>query len=58
VWERLLRRRMMVTSEREMVRKNVEPAAEQEKPFTSLQSTYEDTVPDEDELDWDDEGIS
>ncbi len=48
----------MVTSEREMVRKNVEPAAEQEKPFTSLQSTYEDTVPDEDELDWDDEGIS
>jgi hypothetical protein len=37
----------MVTSEREMVRKSEEiaPAKQQEERFTSLQPTYEDSVP-------------
>lgn len=38
----------MVNSEREMVRKDVEP--EQQERFTSLQPTYEDSVPPE--RDW------
>jgi len=38
----------MVTSEREMVKKPVEP--ENKERFTSLQPTYEDSVPPED--DW------
>ncbi len=41
----------MVTSEREMVKKTVE--LPQEERFTSLQPTYEDTVPPDTE-DWDD----
>jgi hypothetical protein len=38
----------MVNSEREMVRRNEEPPKEER--FTSLQPTYEDSVPAED--DW------
>ena len=47
----------MVTSEREMVRKPEEeiPATRQEERFTSLQPTYEDTVPPSADDDWDDE---
>ncbi len=46
----------MVTSEREMVRKPEEtPATRQEERFTSLQPTYEDSVPPSAEDDWDDE---
>lgn len=43
----------MVNSEREMVRKNPELSSQdspQEERFTSLQPTYEDSVPPED--DW------
>ncbi len=45
----------MVTSEREMVRKlDYEEKAEQPAPekFTSLQPTYEDTIPPDPEHDW------
>jgi hypothetical protein len=48
----------MVTSEREMVRKQSEPKAMAEERFTSLQPTYEDSVPDDDELDWESESAS
>ncbi len=41
--------RMMVNSEREMVRRNEESPVKEER-FTSLQPTYEDSVPPED--DW------
>ena len=49
----------MVTSEREMVRRPEEelPAVPREERFTSLQPTYEDSVPPSaDDDDWDDEG--
>ncbi|NYF79135.1 hypothetical protein [Granulicella arctica] len=49
---------MMVESEREMVRKYPDPAAPNEERFTSLQPTYEDSVPDDDTADWDDDRIS
>lgn len=48
----------MVTSEREMVRKLDEEAkAEQPRPekFTSLQPTYEDSIPPDLENDWEHE---
>lgn len=41
----------MVTSEREMVRRLDITEVEKEK-FTSLQPTYEDTVPPDPEDDW------
>jgi hypothetical protein len=41
----------MVESEREMVRKLERPEQKEEK-FTSLQPTYEDSVPPSDEDDW------
>ena len=41
----------MVESEREMVRKLGQPEKMEEK-FTSLQPTYEDSVPPSDEDDW------
>ena len=47
----------MVTEEREMVEKFPDPPKQQEERFTSLQPTYEDTLPDED-LDWDDDRTS
>ncbi|ADW67504.1 hypothetical protein [Granulicella tundricola] len=40
----------MVESEREMVRKTAEKPAEES--FTSLQPTYEDSVPPDPENDW------
>jgi hypothetical protein len=49
----------MVKGEQEMVRKLEEktPAAQKkEERFTSLQPTYEDSVPPEDEDDWEHEG--
>ena len=48
----------MVTSEREMVRKPEEelPATPGEERFTSLQPTYEDSVPPCADDEWDDEG--
>jgi hypothetical protein len=43
----------MVTSEKEMVRPLVEtPVAEREEKFTSLQPTYEDSVPPGADEDW------
>ena len=41
----------MVTSEREMVR-NLTETPVQEDRFTSLQPTYEDTIPPDPEEDW------
>ncbi|SNT20634.1 hypothetical protein SAMN05421770_105151 [Granulicella rosea] len=43
----------MVTSEREMVKKTTEVPAEER--FTSLQPTYEDTVPPDADDAWDDD---
>jgi hypothetical protein len=43
----------MVTSEREMVKKPAELPKEER--FTSLQPTYEDTVPPDAEDEWDDD---
>ena len=43
----------MTESEREMV-KPLGEKVEQEKTFTSLQPTYEDTVPPEEEWGWED----
>ena len=48
----------MVTSEREMVRKQSESTATSEERFTSLQPTYEDSVPDDDGLEWENESAS
>jgi hypothetical protein len=44
---------MVETSEREMVRKTEEIA--DKGSFTSLQPTYEDSIPPDPENDWDDE---
>ncbi len=48
----------MVKGEQEMVRKTEEttPEAQREERFTSLQPTYEDSVPPDDEDDWEHEG--
>ena len=43
----------MVTSEREMVKKPVE--SESKERFTSLQPTYEDSVPPEDDWEYENE---
>ncbi len=45
----------MVTSEREMVKKPLEADLNKEDRFTSLQPTYEDTVPPDPDEEWDDE---
>ena len=45
----------MVTSEKEMVRKLVAEDEKPEEKFTSLQATYEDSIPPSAEDDWDDE---
>lgn len=49
---------VMVASEREMVRKYPETAAEKQERFTSLQPTYEDSVPNDEDVDWDDDRTS
>ncbi len=48
----------MVASEREMVKKYADPAAQQPERFTSLQPTYEDSVPDDEQIECNDDSIS
>ncbi len=44
----------MVTSEREMVRRLEDGEGEQQERSTSLQPTYEDSIPPDPDVDWED----
>ena len=44
----------MVTSEREMVRRLEEDEVERQERSTSLQPTYEDSIPPDPDEDWED----
>ena len=45
----------MVSGEREMVQELQRPEGEREERFTSLQPTYEDSVPPKADDDWDED---